>query len=69
MRKVPTRLFLMRTRLEPTSTNVAAAPMPRPLKAWVVRASVGQVPRTRRRTGFSLIQPAKKMSFMLFRMR
>lgn len=43
--------------LEHTSTNVAARPMPRPLTASVVTASVGQVPSTRRSDGFSFKRP------------
>ena len=50
------------TALEPISTSVAAAPIPRPLKACVVTANVGQVPNTRRSTGFSLIKPAVRIS-------
>ena len=49
------------TALEPSSTKVAAAPMPRPLMALVVTASVGQVPSTRRKVGFSVSTPFIKM--------
>ena len=47
--------------LLPSSTKVAAAPMPRPLMALVVTASVGQVPSTRRKVGFSVSTPFIKM--------
>ena len=46
--------------LEPISTNVAAAPMPRPFSAQVVTASVGHVPSTSRKVGFSVITPFRK---------
>ncbi len=44
---------------EPTSTNVAAAPMPIAFDAAVVTARVGHVPKTRRNVGFSDIMPLK----------
>ena len=52
--------------LEHTSTNVAAAPMPRPFSALVVTARVGQVPSTRRKVGFSGMMPLNKTVPTLF---
>jgi len=42
---------------EPTSTNVAASPIPMPLTTVVETASVGQRPKARRKTGFSFQIP------------
>ena len=47
--------------LEHTSTKVKAAPMPSALETAVVTARMEQVPRTRRRTGFSLMMPLVRM--------
>ena len=51
--------FLKReiTILEQTKTAVAATPIPIAFEAEVVTAKVGQVPKTRHKTGFSLIIP------------
>ena len=45
------------TAFEPIRTKVAAIPIPIALEAAVVTAKVGQVPRIRHRTGFSLTIP------------
>ncbi|MPM61804.1 hypothetical protein SDC9_108667 [bioreactor metagenome] len=45
------------TRLDPSSTRVAARPIPMPFVTLVVTAMIGQVPSTRRKTGFSLNIP------------
>ena len=47
------------TKLEPISTKDAAAPMPTAFMTLVVVAMVGQVPRTRRKVGFSVIMPLR----------
>ena len=54
-------MFLSRdmTTFEPTSTNVAAAPIPTAFVALVVEASVGHMPRTSLSVGFSLSIPLK----------
>ena len=59
MRTLSGMMFLSSemTMLEQMSTTVAAMPMPMPLTAIVVTASVGQVPRMRTRVGFSLRMP------------
>ena len=49
------------TMFEHTRTAVAASPMPRPVSTEVEVASVGQVPMTSTRTGFSLIKPLVRM--------
>ena len=46
---------------EHTRTKVAASPIPKPLNALVVTASVGQVPRTSLNTGFDVIMPFVKI--------
>jgi|GEM_PF-2227003 len=48
-----------------SGTNVAAAPIPIPLIASVVTASVGHVPRTSLRTGFSLRRPLVTIESLL----
>ena len=45
------------TAFEPTSTSVDATPMPIAFIAPVVTASIGQVPKSRQSTGFSLMIP------------
>lgn len=47
------------TTFEPTSTNVAARPMPTALDALVVEASVGHMPSTSLSVGFSFSIPLK----------
>ena len=47
------------TKLEPISTKDAAAPMPTAFMTLVVVAMVGQVPRTSRKVGFSVIMPLR----------
>ena len=49
------------TRLEQTSTNAVASPMPRPLSTLVVTASVGHMPSTSRKVGFSVMMPLKNI--------
>jgi hypothetical protein len=48
------------TTLEPTRTNVVAMPIPRPFSDDEVVASVGHVPNTNIRIGFSLKKPLVK---------
>ena len=45
------------TKLEQIRTTVAAAPIPKALIALVLTAKVGQVPSTKRKTGFSFKIP------------
>ena len=45
------------TTFEQASTKVAAMPMPTPSFTVEVTASVGHMPRTRRKMGFSLTTP------------
>ena len=53
--------------LEQTRTIVAAMPIERAWNIEVEVASVGHVPRTRIRTGFSAIIPRRKIAnFLLF---
>ena len=49
------------TTLEHIRTIVAETPMPMPFIAAVVTARVGQVPSTKRRTGFSFTRPFVKV--------
>ena len=49
------------TRLEHTRTNVVASPMPMPFCTEVVTASVGHMPSTRRKVGFSVIRPFRNI--------
>ena len=64
MRSGISRLSSEMTRLEHISTNVVARPMPRPLTAAVVMASVGHMPSTRRKVGFSVTRPFVTIRFM-----
>lgn len=50
---------------EQRSTIVAAAPIPKALETLVEVAKVGQVPKIRTRTGFSLIMPLIKFCHLL----
>jgi hypothetical protein len=45
------------TKFEQTSTNIVAAPIPKPLIAEVVVANVGHIPKSSTSTGFSLSIP------------
>jgi hypothetical protein len=49
------------TAFDPTSTAVVANPIPTPLIAAVVTASVGQVPSTSLKVGFSFTKPFVKV--------
>ena len=53
-------------RLENTSTTRVESPMPSPLIAEDVTASVGHIPSIRTKVGFSLITPLYKRSTYLF---
>ena len=53
------------TMLEQMSTNMVAKPMERPLMADVVVASVGHMPSSNTKIGFSLTSPLVRI-FMLF---
>jgi hypothetical protein len=46
--------------LDSISTNVVASPIPIPLMAEVVVASVGHIPKTSTKMGFSLMTPLLK---------
>ena len=52
--------------LESTSTTVVESPMPSPLIAEDVTASVGHIPSIRTKVGFSLMSPLYKRSTFLF---
>ena len=52
--------------LDITSTAVVESPMPIPLTAEVVTASVGHMPSIRTNVGFSLTRPLKILSVHLF---
>ena len=51
--------------LEQISTAVAAIPIPIPLNAELVVASVGQVPKRSTRLGFSLMIPLVRIANLL----
>ena len=50
------------TVLEQMSTNMVASPIAIPLRAEVVVASVGHIPRRRAKVGFSVVMPLRMMS-------
>jgi hypothetical protein len=52
------------TRLDAIRTKVTANPIPTPFIAAVVTASVGHIPNTSRKIGFSFIIPFKITSFI-----
>ena len=54
------------TKLLPVRTKVVASPIPAPLVAEVVSASVGQVPNSRTSTGFSFQIPLQNVSMSFF---
>jgi hypothetical protein len=49
------------TVFEPKSTNVVASPIPKPFKADEVVASVGHIPKTSTKIGFSFINPFRNI--------
>jgi len=53
------------TRLDITSTNAVASPIPMPLMAEVVTPKVGHIPNKSAKVGFSLNMPLVK-TFKLF---
>ena len=53
------------SKLEKTKTKVAARPIPRPLYAEVVTASVGHSPIARTRIKLFLIIPSMKVRFIV----